>query len=156
MTDAAPTAQVYQLYIKASPQQVWDAVTKNEFRRKYFHGGSVVSTFEAGTPIRSYAPDGTTIWNDNVVLESNPPFKLVHTWRSQYDPELAVEAESRVSWEIEPMDGGISKLTLVHDRLEGAPRTAKNVSGGWMLILCGLKTVVETGEPLRDQSIRSS
>jgi hypothetical protein len=53
-----------------------------------------------------------------------------------------------VTWEIEPQEGGFSKLTLVHDRLEGAPKTAESVAGGWMLVLSGLKTVVETGEGL--------
>jgi hypothetical protein len=55
-----------------------------------------------------------------------------------------------VTWEIEPQDGGYSKLTVIHDNLEGAPKTAASVSGGWMLILSGLKTVVETGAPLTE------
>ena len=146
--DPALATQVYQLYIKATPEKVWEAITKSEFRRKYFHGSSVESTFEPGTPIRSYSPDGKTLWNDNTVLECDPPRKLVHTWKCLYDPEYAVEAESRVSWEVTPMDGGICKLTLIHDRLEGAPKTAKNVSGGWLMILCHMKTVIETGEAM--------
>ena len=72
----------------------------------------------------------------------------MHGWSSQYDSELAEEEPSRVTWEIEPQEGGFSKLTLVHDRLEGAPKTAESVAGGWMLVLSGLKTVVETGEGL--------
>jgi len=73
----------------------------------------------------------------------------VHGWRSLYHPELAEEPESRVTWEIEPQDGGVCKLTVVHDELEGAPKTARSVSGvGWMHVLSGLKTLLETGEPL--------
>jgi hypothetical protein len=53
-----------------------------------------------------------------------------------------------VTWEIEPQEGGFSKLTLIHDRLEGAPKTAASVAGGWMMVLSGLKTLLETGEPL--------
>jgi uncharacterized protein YndB with AHSA1/START domain len=147
MTAAAP-AQVYQLYIKASPEQLWEAITTSEFRSKYFHGSRVESTFKPGAAIRSWSPDHSEMWGDNVILESDPPRRLVHTWRSLYDPDLAAEQDSRVSWEIEPQDGGYCRLTLVHDQLDGAPKTAKNVSGGWTLILCGLKTVVETGEPL--------
>ena len=61
----------------------------------------------------------------------------------------AAEDPSRVTWEIEPQDGGFSKLTVVHDRLEGAPKTAESVSGeGWMMVLSGMKTLLETGEPL--------
>src|SRR5438445_791654 len=90
----------------------------------------------------------TLLWTENTGLECHPARRLVHTWRSLYDKDLAAEAESRVTWEIEPQEGGYSKLTVVHGRLEGAPKTAKNVSGGWMLIRSGLKTLVETGEPL--------
>jgi hypothetical protein len=53
-----------------------------------------------------------------------------------------------VSWEIEPQDGGVTKLTVVHDRLEESPKTAANVAGGWMYVLSGLKSLLETGEPL--------
>jgi uncharacterized protein YndB with AHSA1/START domain len=62
---------------------------------------------------------------------------------------MAAEDASRVTWEIEPQDGGYSKLTVTHDQLEGAPKTAASVSGaGWMMVLSGLKTLVETGKPL--------
>jgi len=66
-----------------------------------------------------------------------------------YDAETAGEEPSRVTWEIEPQDGGFSKLVVVHDQLEGAPKTAESVSGaGWMMVLSGMKTLLETGEPL--------
>ena len=68
------------------------------------------------------------MWGDTDVSEFDPPRKLVHGWRSVYDPELAEEEESRVTWEIEAGDDGVSLLTVVHDRLEGAPKTAANVS----------------------------
>jgi uncharacterized protein YndB with AHSA1/START domain len=83
------------------------------------------------------------------VLEFDPPRRLVHGWRSMYDPELAAEKTSRVSWEIEPQEGGYCLLTVVHDELEGAPKTAASVSGpGWMGVLSNLKTLLETGDPL--------
>jgi hypothetical protein len=73
----------------------------------------------------------------------------VVSWRSLYDPDLAAEEATRVAWEIEPGEGGVCSLTVVHDRLEGAPNTAENVAGaGWMRVLSGLKTLVETGQPL--------
>ena len=73
----------------------------------------------------------------------------MHGWRSLYDPELADEQESRVAWEIEPQEGGYCLLTVTHDRLGAAPKTARSVSGaGWMMLLSGLKTLLETGEPL--------
>jgi uncharacterized protein YndB with AHSA1/START domain len=98
----------------------------------------------------SHGPDGTT-WGDGPVLEYEPPRRLVHTWRSMYDPEMAAEQTSRVTWLIEPQDGGYCKLTLTHDQLEKAPRTAASVSGpGWMFVLSGLKTLMETGSPLTE------
>ena len=83
------------------------------------------------------------------MFEFDPPRKLVHEWRSLYDADLAAEEPSRVTWEIEPQDDGTCLLTVVHDRLEGAPKTAASVSGpGWMHVLSGLKTLLETGQPL--------
>jgi uncharacterized protein YndB with AHSA1/START domain len=85
------------------------------------------------------------------VLEYDPPRRLVHEWLSRYDDEMAAEEPSRVTWEIEPKDDGTSLLTVVHDRLEGAPKTAASVAGqGWMYVLSGLKTLLETGQPLSD------
>jgi len=84
-------------------------------------------------------------------MEFDPPRRRVHEWRSLYDPEMAQEQPSRVTWEIEPQEGGYCQLTLTHDRLEGAPKTATSVSGpGWMFVLSGLKTLLETGSPLAE------
>ena len=139
------TVQVYQLFIKASPERIWDALVDPELTSKYFYGSRITITPEGRV---STSPDGSENWGDSEVLEWDPPRKLVHGWRSLYDPELAAEGTSRVTWELEPGDGGVTKLTLVHDQLEGAPKTAESVSGGWMLVLSGLKTLLETGESL--------
>ena len=145
MTTATATAtQVYQLYIRATPEQVWDAITSGDLTTQYFYASRV----EMGDGRRrAYGPDGE-LWGDSAILEEDPPRKLVHEWQGLYDPELADEETSRVTWEIEPQDGGVTKLTLVHDRLEGAPKTAASVAGGWMFVLSGLKTLLETGKPL--------
>ena len=82
------------------------------------------------------------------MIEASPPRKLVTTWRALYDPETAAEPYSRVTWEIEPAGEGVTKLTVVHDELEASPKTAENVAGGWSYVLSGLKTLLETGEPL--------
>lgn len=147
MTATATATQVYQLYIKATPERVWDAITKPELVAKFFLGAQIESTFEVGSPLRSFSPDRSEMWGDNTVLECEPPTKLVQSWRSLYDPELAAEPESRVSWEIEAQPGGFSRLTLTHDRLDASPRTAESVRG-WSYILSSLKTLIETGEPL--------
>jgi len=141
------TTQVYQLYIKASQEEVWDAITNPEIVAKFFHGARVESTSEVGSKLRSFSPDHSQMWNDNTILECDPPRRLVHTWGSLYDPEMAAEPESRVTWEIEAQPGGFAKLTLIHDRLGQSPKTAASVKG-WSYILSNLKTVIETGEPL--------
>ncbi len=138
------TTQVYQVFIKATPEQIWEAITNPAFTEKYFYASRI--EFTDGRR-RSWGPDGS-VWGDEAILEEDPPRRLVHEWRSQYDPDLAGEEKSRVSWEIEPQDGGVSRLTVVHDQLEGAPKTAASVSGGWMFVLSGLKTLLETGKPL--------
>ncbi len=144
-TATAQTTQVYQLFIKATPEQIWDAITTPEFTERYFHRARHRVTAER---YLSHGPNGET-WGDGPVFEFDPPRRLVHEWRSLYDPDLAVEEPSRVTWEIEPQDDGTCLLTVVHDRLEGAPKTAASVSGpGWMGVLSGLKTLLETGRPL--------
>jgi len=149
---AVKPAHVFQVYIRATAEQVWDAITKPEFTSRYFFGSRVQTTGEAGTPIKHAAPDSEKLWGDDMVLESERPRRLVHTWRALYDEELAAEPKSRVTWEIEPQPGGVTKLTVIHDQLEESPKTAANVSGGWMFVLSGLKTLLETGEPLSDRS----
>ena len=145
MTDDTLSTQVYQVFIKATPERVWEAITTPEFTAKYFHGARI--EMKDGRYV-SRGPDGD-LWGDDRVLEWDPPRRLVHGWRSMYDEELAEEEASRVTWEIEPRDDGTCLLTVVHDQLEGAPRTAQSVSGpGWMGVLSGLKTLLETGEPL--------
>jgi uncharacterized protein YndB with AHSA1/START domain len=150
MTETNLATQVYQVYIRATPDQIWDAITKPEFIAKYFHGAQVDSTFEPGASYKSFSPDRSKLWVDAEILESDPPRRLQHSWRSLYDEESAGEPPSRVTWEIEPSEGGTSLLTVVHDRLEASPKTAASVSGaGWMLVLSGLKTLVETGRPMQ-------
>jgi uncharacterized protein YndB with AHSA1/START domain len=144
-TTTAQTTQLYRMYIKATPEAIWEAITTPEFTARYFYGARISVTPDR---YRALGPDDA-IWGDDGVLEYDPPKKLVHEWRSRYDEELAAEDPSRVTWEIEPQeDGATCLLTVVHDRLEGAPKTAASVSGGWAYILSGLKTLLETGEPL--------
>jgi uncharacterized protein YndB with AHSA1/START domain len=147
-TATALATQVYRLFIRATPEAIWDGITKPEYTVKYFHGGRVETTGEAGTPMRMFGPDGAT-WGDEIIQESDPPRRLVVGWRSLYSEEMAAEPTSRITWEIEPREGGVCLVTLVHDQLENSPKTAENVAGeGWMGVLSGLKTVLETGRPM--------
>jgi uncharacterized protein YndB with AHSA1/START domain len=144
---SATATQAYQLYIKATQEEVWHAITDPATVAKFFFGAQVESTYEVGSKLRSVSPDGETVWGNNTILESDPPRRLVHTWRSLYDPGMAAEPESRVTWEVEPQPGGFAKLTLIHDQLDASPETAASVRG-WSYILSNLKTVMETGEAL--------
>ena len=140
----AQTTQVYQLFIKATPEAIWEAITTPEFTSRYFHGVTIETT-----PDERRSFQNGELKNVAEVLEYDPPRRLVHSWCSYYDRELAAEEPSRVTWELEPQEGDYSLVTVTHDRLEGAPRTAENVSGtGWMMVLSGLKTLLETGQPL--------
>ena len=144
-TRTAQTTQVYSIFIRATPEQIWDAITKPEFSERYFHGATIENT---ATRHSVHGPDGSD-WGSGATLEFDPPRLLAHEWRSSYDPELDAEEPSRVTWEIEPQDGGFTRLTVTHDRLEGAPKTAESVSGvGWMFVLSSLKTLLETGTSL--------
>jgi uncharacterized protein YndB with AHSA1/START domain len=142
-TITTQTTQVYQVFILATPEQIWDAITKPEFTERYFHGVRI--ELRDGRRVSAL---GDQEW-DEEILESDPPRRLVHRWISGYDPELAAEDPSRVTWEIDPQENGATLLTVIHDQLEGAPRTAEGVSGtGWMFVLSNLKTLLETGKPL--------
>ena len=152
MTTTKPveTTQLYQVFIKASPERIWKAITRAEDTARYFHGSHVEAELRVGGKFWYHAPDRSKLWGDGEVLEIDEPRRLVTTWHALWDDETAKEKASRVIWEIEPQDGGYCKVTVVHDRLEGAPITAKHVSGaGWMFVLSGMKTLVETGAPMK-------
>jgi uncharacterized protein YndB with AHSA1/START domain len=140
------TTQVYQLFIRASAEQIWEAITKPEFTERYFYGVRIETSAEVRIT-RAY--DGSDTYGEDPIFEWDPPRRLVHGWRSKWNPELSAEEASRVSWEIEPQAEGTCLLRVVHDRLDGAPKTAASVGGaGWMRVLSGLKTLLETGEAL--------
>jgi uncharacterized protein YndB with AHSA1/START domain len=143
-TMTAQTTQVYEIFIRATPDAIWQAITRPEFTQQYFFGSHVTVSAESYRGLD--AAGGELVIGP--VFEFEPPHRLVHGWRALYDPETATEDESRVTWEIEAKDGGTSLLRVVHDQLEGAPKTAASVAGGWMWVLSGLKTLLETGAPL--------
>ncbi|GAB3058828.1 SRPBCC domain-containing protein [Intrasporangium mesophilum] len=143
--ETAVPAQVFHIFIKATPEAIWEAITSPEWSERYFYGARITVTPDAYT---SLGPDGTN-WGDSRTIEFDPPRRLVHGWRSLYAPELAAEPESRVTWEITPGEDGVCLLTVTHDHLDGAAGTARSVAGpGWMRVLSGLKTLLETGAPL--------
>ena len=136
------TTQVYHVFIRATAEQIWEAITSAERTAKYFYGTAIEVTAESVT---SRGSDGA-FSSREAVFEFDPPRRLVHEWRSEYDPELADEPASRVTWQVEPRGDELCLVTLTHDRLEGSPKTAVDVSGpGWMYVLSSMKTLLETG-----------
>ena len=135
---------MHRIFIKAAPEAIWEAITKPEFTRRYFFGSSIDTTTQPGSPCVYRSTDAPLV--DGEVLESDPNHRFVITWRSLYHPPSVDEPASRVTWLIEPQEGGHCCLTVIHDRLDSSPNTAKNVGAAWMFVLSGLKTVVETGE----------
>jgi len=145
---AAKPRQVYQLSIKATPERVWEGITSAEFTSRYFHNTRVESDLRPGSPFLYYSSDRSQVLVECEVIESDPPRRLVTTWRMLYDPALAADPPSRVTWELEAVAEGLTKLTVVHDGFDHETETYTHTAGGWMWILCNLKTLLETGETL--------
>ncbi|MFI7114539.1 SRPBCC domain-containing protein [Nonomuraea sp. NPDC050227] len=146
MADDRPRPQTYQIFIKASAADLWQAITLPEVSRH--HLGQVNTSGEPGSPFRVLGLGGEPL-SDGLVEIFDPPRRLVTSWRALWSEDVAQEKASRVTWRIDEREGGFCLLTLIHDQLDDAPRTARAVAGeGWMWILSALKTVAETGQPL--------
>ena len=159
-TQSATTTQVYRVWIKATPEAIWDAITKPEWTERYGYQG--VSDFDLrvggkanmkpGAGMRAFAHVPDTVI-DGEFLEVDPPRRLKQTWRMLMDPGLADEGFTTLTYEIEPVGEGVTKLTVIHE-LENAPKLAlmlaggheaEGAGGGWAWVLSDLKSVLESG-----------
>ncbi len=150
----ATPQHLYQIYIKATPERVWQAITDPEFTTRYFHRTAIESSFEPGSGYRYVLPDGeTAAAGDLEVVE--PGRRLVLTWQALYDADLAAEPPGRVEWILSPAsdDGSVTRVQVRHYDLGLSPKTWANVKDGWEAILDGMKTLLETGEPLGDVDV---
>jgi uncharacterized protein YndB with AHSA1/START domain len=136
-------ALVFEVTIRSTPERIWEAITSPDWTRRYFHGTSVRSDWRVGAKVAWELPDGAP-GSDGEILEIDPPRRLVTTWRSLWDPALAAEPPSRVTWEIEELRGSCV-LRVTHDRLGSAPKTRDGVRQGWPGIVEGLRDCVEAG-----------
>jgi uncharacterized protein YndB with AHSA1/START domain len=163
-TDAGTTTQVYRIFIRATPQAIWDAITKPEWTEKFGYGLRDEFELHPGGAYRGRANAGMLAMGtpeivvDGEVLESDPPRKLVVTWRMAMDPRMAAEGHTRLTYEIVEGKGGVSRLSVIHD-LTGTPGHAKMVAGvlqgpgeggGWTWILSDLKSLLEGGKQMTD------
>ena len=137
--------KVFEIYIKTTPERLWEAITDPELRQKYNFGVGVSSDWAAGSRYEAvHAGAGIPI-SEGENLEVDPPRRLVQSFTALWSDEVKAQGTSRVTWEIEPV-GTSCRLTVVHDQL---PESANpELYGGWPMILSGLKTLLETGELL--------
>ena len=141
--------KVFEIYIKTTPERLWQAITDPEMRKKYTFGVVYKSDWTVGSPYKATAGDLTVGPGMDILegenLEVDPPRRLVQSNRALWSDAVKSEGASRVTWEITPV-GDSCKLTVVHDQLREGANT--ELYGGWMMVLSGLKTLLETGELL--------
>jgi uncharacterized protein YndB with AHSA1/START domain len=136
--------KVFEIYIRTTPERLWEAITDPDIRAKYNFGAGVTSEWKVGSPLRMGAPSGALL-GEGEVLQIDPPRRLVHTMVALWGEDVKSEGASRVTWEIEPIEDSC-RLLVTHDELrEGAN---EQLYGGWPMILSGLKTWLESGELL--------
>jgi uncharacterized protein YndB with AHSA1/START domain len=135
--------KVFEIYIKTTPERLWQAITDPEMRRKYTFGAVITSTWEPGS--RHQAMGNGMLIAEGENLEVDPPRRLVQSFRALWDDDVKREGTSRVTWEIEPV-GDSCRLLVIHDQLREDANA--QIYGGWPMVLSGLKTLLETGELL--------
>lgn len=138
------TKAVFEIFIKTTPERLWEAITDPKMRAKYTFGVETHSDWTDGSSYRSGVPGVVDIAvGEN--LEVDPPHKLVQTMNALWSDDVKAEGTSIVTWEIEQVADSC-RLTVVHDQLR--PDGNGEIYGGWPMILSGLKTLLETGETL--------
>jgi uncharacterized protein YndB with AHSA1/START domain/DNA-binding transcriptional ArsR family regulator len=138
---------VYEIYIRATPERIWQAITDPALVQHYYFNSVIESDFQPGSSIIYRQADTGRLDIEGEVVEADPPRKLVHTMAVRWDPEVNDEP-TRVTWEITPM-GEACLLSVTHDGFTSETETYHQTKGGWPMILSGLKTLVETGEPMK-------
>jgi uncharacterized protein YndB with AHSA1/START domain len=139
---------VQAIYIKTTPERLWQALTSPDLTQRYYFNGRVDSEWRPGSRYEFRHSNDHSLQIEGEVLEAEPPKRLVMTFKAVWDDDVKKDAPSRVTMEIEPM-GETCRLSLVHEDFDGETATYRQVSGGWPLITSSLKSLLETGEPLR-------
>src|SRR5579862_7431966 len=134
---------VYVIYIRATPQKLWDALTNPEVMKAYWFGMHQESDWKVGSPWRLVFADGR-VADMGEVLEIDPPRRLVLKWHNEFRPEMKAEGPARCTYEIEPAGDGV-KLTVTHAMDRDPSKVIDAVSGGWPKVLSNLKSFLETG-----------
>ena len=158
----ATTTKVFRVFIRASAEKVWEAITSPEWTEKYGYQTRVEYDLRPGGAYRNYANEGMRAFGtpevaiDGEVLEADPPHRLVQTWRFHFMPEQEAEGFTTITWDLHEEEGGITRLTVTHD-VTDAPLMSAMISsddpigqggGGWAWVLSDLKSLLETGSIL--------
>lgn len=153
---------VYTTYIKTTPERLWQGLTDPAFTMRYWNI-AFETDWQTGSEMTWKQRDVTIVDDGQRVVEADPYTRLSYTWHA-FTPDWAqtvdvdekrrarldAEPRSKVTFEIEPIDGEQVKLTVIHDDLEPDGLLAGMISGGWPRVIANLKTLLETGEPLPD------
>jgi uncharacterized protein YndB with AHSA1/START domain len=143
--EEATMEKVFEIYIKTTPERLWEAITDPDLRQRYSFGVAVSSDWTPGSRYEAVHPGAGVAICEGDNLEVDSPRRLVQSFTALWSEDVRHEGASRVTWEIEPV-GDSCRLTVIHDRLrDGA---SNELYGGWPMILSGLKTLLETGETL--------
>ena len=144
VVDGTAAMRVFEIYIKATPERVWEAITDPRQRARYTFGVETRSDWAPGSRVEASVP-GVVDIAAGEVLEVDPPRRLVQTFQALWSDEVRDEGFSRVTWELEPV-GTSCRVRVTHDQLRESANS--ELYGGWPMILSGLKTLLETGEEL--------
>jgi len=136
--------KVFEIYIKTTPERLWEAITDPSLRARYNFGVGVQSDWTNGSGYQAVHPRGGPI-AEGENLEVDAPRRLVQSFNALWGEDVKSEGTSRVTWEIEPV-GDSCRLVVTHDQLRDGAND--ELYGGWPMILSGLKTLLETGESL--------
>lgn len=137
---------IQQIHIRTTPERLWEAITRASDTRDYYYGTLVESTWQTGASLVYRNADGS-LAAEGTVLEADAPRKLVHSLSALWDEAVTPDPPHRVTWTIEPI-GAVCRLTVEHEGFAGDTATFRSVQGGLGVILDGLKTLLETGQPL--------
>jgi uncharacterized protein YndB with AHSA1/START domain/DNA-binding transcriptional ArsR family regulator len=141
----SPMEKIFEIYIRTTPERLWEAITNPGIRSRYQFGCLITSEWTPGARVEMSHPRAPGLLAEGEILEAEPPHRLVQTMTALWSDDAKNEGTSRVTWEVEQV-GDSCRLTVTHDQLrEGA---SPEIYGGWPMILSGLKTWLETGESL--------
>ena len=144
MSKGAQSKFIYVTYIRTTMEELWSALTDEEFIKQYWFGMRCESEWKAGSPWKMVFDDGR-IADTGEIVQSEPGKRLVIRWRNEFRPELTAEGHSQCAFELTP-ENGVTKLVVTHSMEREDSKFIEAVSGGWPKILSNLKSLLETGQ----------